>query len=74
MPRFYVFWEDDYYEEGGVGFEGFDTVEEALEFIQERIKKSDNIKIDLNRYKLICGKQLLLAVKEIASKIECLGS
>lgn len=48
--RHHVYYDDDYPEMGGVGFESFDSQEEALKFIGERRKGSD-----LSRYTYIVG-------------------
>ena len=39
--NFFLFYDYDHYENGGVGFESFDTKQEALQFINDRLKTTD---------------------------------
>jgi hypothetical protein len=67
MMKWHVYYDDDYYDNGGVGFEVFDECDLAIKFIEDRIKHGENRKIE--NYKLILGQEKKLNVVGVVSKI-----
>ena len=67
--KFFLFYHYDYYENGGVGFESFDTKQEALQFINDRLKTT-NESVPLSAWKLIKGQQLDLEVVERITEVK----
>jgi hypothetical protein len=67
--KFFLFYDYDYYENGGVGFESFDTKQEALQFINDRLKTTDE-SVPLSAWKLIKGQQLDLEVVERITEVK----
>jgi hypothetical protein len=67
MNRFFVYYDYDYHENGGVGFESFPTKAEALAFINERHGLSSESKI--TDWTLIEGRKLPLLAVERVTKI-----
>jgi hypothetical protein len=64
MNEFFVYYDFDYYENGGVGFKSFPTKEDALAFINKIHKPSPESKI--TDWTLIEGRELpLLAVERV---------
>lgn len=53
---YYVFHDDDYADNGGIGFQEFPSLDEACCFIEGRLKQ--NAAADLNGYVLIEGVKL----------------
>ena len=67
--KYYVFYEDDYQDAGGVGLEEFDKEREATEFIESRISQEPTRR-DLSKYKLIRGKPLELEAVQTIAKVK----
>ena len=67
--KFFLFYDYDYHENGGVGFESFDTKQEALQFINDRLKTTDE-SVPLSAWKLIRGQQLDLEVVERITEVK----
>jgi hypothetical protein len=67
MNRFFVYYDYDYHENGGVGFESFPTKTEALAFINERHRLSSESKI--TDWTLIEGRELQLSAVERITEI-----
>ena len=67
--KFFLFYDYDYYENGGVGFESFDTKQEALQFINDRLKTTDE-SVPLSSWQLIKGQQLDLEVVERITEVK----
>lgn len=64
MNKFFVYYNYDYHENGGVGFKGFPTKAEALAFINKTHKLSSESRI--TDWTLIEGRELpLLAVERV---------
>ncbi len=55
MNKFYVYFDDDYADTGGFGFQEFEDVISALGFIEERMKQDHER--TLEHYTLIEGKK-----------------
>ena len=76
IMKWYVYHDDNYYNEGGVGFSTFHTEKEALGFIEERLKIAENTayrnteETSLDNYVLIYGKQLIVEAKEYVSRVQ----
>jgi hypothetical protein len=66
--KYFVYYNDDYPDNGGIGIADFDTKENAIAFIEGRMK-GDNDRY-LNCYTLIYGDELKLKAVEVVSKIE----
>lgn len=64
--KYFVFYEDDYPDNGGVGLEVFDEVGKAEEFILDRMKSKDTEQI---KYTVIKGEQMQIVKKEVTTKI-----
>ena len=64
---YYVFHDDDYANEGGIGWQYFATEQEALDFITGRIKQ--DVTRSLDNYALIEGKKRNLKAIETVTKI-----
>lgn len=67
MNKFFVYYNYDYYESGGVGFESFPTKADALAFINERHRLSSESKI--TDWTLIEGRELPLSAVERVTEI-----
>ncbi len=67
MNKYYVFYEDDYPDNDGVGMKSFTTLQPALDFIVERMKLST--KRTLNDYTLIEGKKLEVKAVDIVKSL-----
>jgi hypothetical protein len=67
MKKYFVYYADDYYDNGGVGLEKFDTMPEALEFIERRLRLNEEPSLD--EYTLIEGEQLELKPVETVTKL-----
>lgn len=68
MKRYYVYYSDDWYEMGGVGLEQFDTEEEALNFIMERMRQHSEPELD--NYDLIRGEYIKLVPATVVTSIK----
>ena len=63
MKNWLVFWEDDSWENGGIGLKVFNHKEDALNFIEKRLKAPDQWKQrNLDMYTLIRGSIIELTV------------
>ena len=69
--KYYVYYSDDFWEMGGVGFESFESKSDALMFVQMRYDDSagGSGKASLDNYILIEGKRLELSAAEVVTKI-----
>lgn len=67
MNKFFVYYDYDYYENGGVGFESFPTKKDALAFINEKHGLSSES--DIKNWTLIEGRELPLLAVEPVTKI-----
>lgn len=52
--RYFVYYCDDYADNGGVGFEGFETREDALKFINGRVVEPIRARVWRRRWRLTC--------------------
>jgi hypothetical protein len=66
--KYFVEYNDDYYENGGHGVEIFETKQIALDFIENRISKDINRKLD--NYTLIYGQIIELKSVNVVTKID----
>jgi hypothetical protein len=71
MNKYYVFYSDDYADHGGEGWKDFDKKDEALEFIEDRLKQPSASRYvkGLSDYILIYGKELELKAEKIITKV-----
>lgn len=69
--KFYVYYNDDFYEMGGVDLMTFPTERSALDFINDRL--SQNSKRTLANYVLIKGEEAKFKVVEFVTKLETDG-
>lgn len=67
--KYYVFYEDDYSENGGIGLEEFESETEATVFIEGRISERDTDRT-INCYTLIQGKERKIKAIETVTRIE----
>jgi len=65
--KYFVYYSDDYPDNGGVGLEWFDTEQLALNFIEQRMQ--GNPERELSHYKLIKGKRLKLKAAQVIAKV-----
>ena len=68
MTKFFLFYDYDYYENGGVGFKEFDTKQEALQFINDVLKVTKD-DVPLSAWQLIEGRELSLRTVERITEI-----
>ena len=66
--KWFVFYCDDYYEMGGVGWECFSSQDKALEFIESRMA-SKGTEGSLSNYQLIKGEMMSLVAVSHVTKI-----
>ena len=67
MDKYFVYYDDGYYDNGDVGLKSFETVKEATNFIDERL--NDASEPDLtNDYTLICGREIKLE-SQVVTKV-----
>ena len=67
--KYFVFYDDDYAEDGGTGLERFETAKLAAKFIQERIAAKPAERELLN-YTVIFGEEKAVAAVETATRIK----
>lgn len=67
--KYFVFYKDDYYEMGGVGFEEFDEVQDALDFISNRLVGVSAKTRKIDDYILLQGYRLPIKSVEITTKV-----
>jgi len=65
---YYVYYNDDYYDVGGVGLGTFDTANQATAFIENRIKGNPEERT-LEDYTVIKGKQVELQSIKMVDKV-----
>jgi len=63
----FVFYDDDWADNGGVGWREFDFEEDALSYIDERMRDRET---EIDRYTLIKGEKLEIAPKDVVTKIQ----
>ena len=68
MTGYYVFYNDDYYDMGGVGLKSFDEADEATQFIESRMKEGRGR--TLEDYTVIFGTERPLVSVETVTKIK----
>jgi hypothetical protein len=68
MTKFFLFYSYDYAENGGVGFDQFDTKQEALQFINDVLKVTKD-DVPLGAWRLIEGRELSLRTVERITEI-----
>jgi hypothetical protein len=67
----YVYHEDDYYDNGGVGLEKFETRQLAADWITERMKlQAQRVAGGVARYTVIDGTELHIVPKRVVEVIE----
>lgn len=67
----FVFYNDDYADNCGVGLARFESRDHAAEFIAERMKTAQ--RPDKINYTVIEGRELSILPKEVATRIELCG-
>lgn len=65
--QYFVYYNDDYADCCGVGFEFFEDQDKAISFIEERIKRYGK---PLDCYSLVRGEKLPLEAKEVVLKVK----
>ena len=65
--KYFVFFNDDYPDNGGVGLREFDSEEGALKFINERL--AQHPKASVKSYRLIEGDALAIEPAEVVTRI-----
>ena len=65
--KFYVYYEDGYYDCGGVGFAIFDSKHEAMDFINERHLASKHQ--NTAHYRLFAGREIKLKGIEVVTRL-----
>lgn len=68
----FVFYDDDYADNGGIGFEFFSTQDQAIQFIQKRMDQDSSRTIE--NYQVIEGIERLIESVEVVTKIKLIGS
>lgn len=63
----YVYYNDDYEINGGIGLKEVETREEAADFISDRLQKDSNRKVDM--YKVIRGDELDIKPVQVVTKV-----
>jgi hypothetical protein len=66
--KYFVFYSDDYYENGGVGFCEFDKKVDVLSFIEGRMKSVEHP--DIKDYSVIEGRRLPIEVAEVVTRVK----
>jgi len=64
---YFVYYEDDYPDNGGVGIEKFQTEEQVCEFIERRLNEDKDRQLD--NYTIIKGEIIDIEQVEVAIKI-----
>lgn len=67
MHRFFVYYTDDYAEMGGVGLEYFEKLQDALDWIEARMKGKAEPSLD--NYRLIEGEVVEIEPAEVIVKL-----
>ena len=72
MPGYYVYYQDDFLDRGGIGICSFVTKKEVTEFIEERMKKVGRRGgfPDINKYLVIQGKKAELKTVQVISQMK----
>lgn len=68
MPLF-VYYEDDYADNGGMGLQEFDNVQEAQAFIEKRLGFDGCRKKTIDDYKVIEGRRLKVEPKVVVKSV-----
>ena len=66
--KYFVEYNDDYADNGGIGLEQFDEKQQALEFVEKRMKQDSSR--TLSNYTLIKGEDIQMKAVEVVTKIE----
>lgn len=66
--KYFVYYEDDYPGNGGIGMKAFGIPEDATGFIEERLAQDPN-KRKITDYTVIYGRELAIEAIEIAIKV-----
>jgi len=66
--KYFVYYSDDYYDDGGVGLEACETAKDAQHFIEQRISQ-DPTKRKIEYYIVIEGKERELITIESTIKV-----
>ena len=67
--KFFLYYNYDSYELGGVGFESFDTKQEALQFINNILSKTVGESVPLSSWILIRGQEINLKAVERITEV-----
>ena len=69
--QFFVYYQDGYFDDGDIDIESFDSEQDALDFILERIKRSGKELTDnlLDNYRLIEGQEIQLVPKKVVVEL-----
>ena len=67
MYQYHLFYEDGYPEDGCVGMASYATVQEALDFMQERM--ADDLARSVDQYVLIKGKIIDVKPVKVVTKL-----
>lgn len=65
--KYFVYYTDGYFDNGGVGLEEFENKSQVANFIEKRILQN---KSNLSDYIIIEGKSLRSQIVEVVSKVE----
>ena len=65
--QWFVYYHDDFFDNGGVGFMTFDSKQDAVKFIEERLGRADLP--DIANYTVVCGDVMPIHVVERISRI-----
>jgi len=65
---YFVYREDEFYENDGVGLEVFSSTDDALEYIQQRIA-APHTQRTVKNYRLIRGEELTLYPVEVTTRV-----
>lgn len=67
MMRYFVFYNDDYADNGGIGFEAFASEADALKFIEQRLSEHSNTGLDA--YRLVAGCEVNIEAAETVTRV-----
>ena len=68
--NYFVYWNDDYCDNGGMGLEKFDSESDALSFIEGRMANISRLRdADVSNYTLIRGTEVELEPVETVIKV-----
>jgi len=66
----FVYYDDDYYDSGGVGLEELKEEEDVIKFIEERMKHHPSSNSDLTQYTVIKGVKLKIEPAEVIKSVK----